>query len=193
MEKIAQGAEAIIYKTKSDVIKDRIKKGYRLPEIDNSLRTKRTKHEAELLNRAARAGVNVPSVLKIEKTKIHLAFINGVKVRDFLNKSNCEEVCEAIGSDVAKLHSANVVHGDLTTSNIIWNEKPYFIDFGLSQFSEKIEDKAVDIHLFKECLKASHFDIYRQCWDAFKEGYGNEDVLKQLEKVEARGRYKGKA
>ncbi len=190
MIKIAQGAEAVIYEDGSKIIKDRIKKSYRLPEIDLPLRRQRTKHEAELLARAARVGVSVPVVISQDATVLTMELIKGTKVRDYLTKENCEEICKSIGVSVSKLHLDNIIHGDLTTSNIIWSGKPVFIDFGLGQVSPKTEDKAVDVHLFKECLRSKHFDIYRRCWDAFKRAYKNKAILEQLKKVEARGRYK---
>lgn len=83
---------------------------------------------------------------------------------------------------------------DLTTSNMISKGKAvYFIDFGLSEHSDRIEDKAVDLHLLKECLRSKHFDIWEACWRIFEAHYKNKAVLDRLKKVEQRGRYKEKA
>lgn len=200
---IAQGAEAKIYEAGNKIIKDRIKKSYRLPEIDLKLRKQRTRAEAHLLSKAARAGVPVPQVFEVDEkqSKLEIEKISGQKVRDVLQP----QMCKKIGAEVLKLHKANIVHGDLTTSNMILQlpansqeltahssqlKAIYLIDFGLSQFSERVEDKAVDLHLFKECLKSKHFDIWQPCWKKFLESYRDKAVLKQLEKVERRGRYK---
>lgn len=189
MKLLAQGAEAKIYVKGDIIIKDRVKKSYRLPEIDLKLRKSRTRAEARLISKAARAKVNVPQVLNAnDKTmKLELEKIEGSKVRDVLTP----EMCKLIGKELLKLHKANIVHGDLTTSNMILRGKEVvLIDFGLSQYSEKVEDKAVDIHLFKECLKSKHFDIWLSCWKHFLQSYKSKDILKRLEIVERRGKYK---
>jgi len=193
---LAQGAEAVLYKTDSEVIKDRISKGYRIKQIDDQLRKRRTKLEAKLLSDAARAGVPTPKILELKKTEMTFEFIDGIKVRDWLdaekNKVEIKKICKQIGETTAKMHSVNIIHGDLTTSNMINKEgKIYFIDFGLGTHSLRIEDKAVDLHLFKECLVSKHHNIWKTCWEAFIEGYKDLQVIERLKKVEKRGRYKG--
>jgi Kae1-associated kinase Bud32 len=189
MKLIAQGAEAKIYDKGNSILKHRIKKNYRLPEIDLKLRKKRTRWEARLLNLASRAGVPVPQVLNSDdKTmKLEIEKISGEKVRDVLEP----QMCKKIGAELLKLHKTNIVHGDLTTSNMILRKSEIvLIDFGLAQYSEKVEDKAVDLHLFKECLKSKHFDIWQPCWKQFLEEYDDKLVLTRLKKVELRGKYK---
>ena len=198
MKILARGAEAVIYKTDKKVVKDRIKKGYRLPELDKQLRRRRTRLEARLISAASRAGVHTPKILDQSETKLVFEFIDGPKIRDWLEqkrtKKEIEEVCQKIGQEISKLHSADIIHSDLTTSNMILKDKEiYFIDFGLGMRSNRIEDKAVDIHLFKECLKSKHYVIWQLCWKAFLRGYKPQNVneiLKRLELVEQRGRYK---
>ena len=188
---IGQGAEAIIYQSKDTVLKDRIKKNYRIKQIDDKLRKNRTRAEARLLERVRRAGLKAPKVLEIKENQLVIEYIDGEKFRDYLLRTKDYKIMKELGKLVLKLHKANVIHGDLTTSNIIkQNEDIYFIDFGLSQFSEKIEDKAVDLHLFKECLKSKHYDICEKSWKFFLEGYKDKDVLNRLKIVESRGRYK---
>jgi Kae1-associated kinase Bud32 len=73
------------------------------------------------------------------------------------------------------------------------NSKLFFIDFGLSFTSERIEDRAVDLHLIKQALEAKHFSIHKEAEKIILENYNSGDkakVLEQLKKVEARGRYK---
>ncbi len=204
---IAQGAEAKIYKENNKIIKERIKKNYRIPEIDQKLRKQRTKQEASLISKAIRAKVASASVLEynLKKNILEIEYLQGPKIRDYLNslnenkkKQNLEikNTSKKIGSIIGKLHEANIIHGDLTTSNMIFKDKEiYIIDFGLGSFSEKIEDKAVDLHLFKECLKSKHYSIWRICWQEFIKAYKKElknskKILERLETVEARGRYK---
>ena len=193
---IAKGAEAAITRENETIIKERIKKGYRLPEIDDKLRKRRTALEARLLREARRAGVNTPQVLEEGKTTLVLEFIDGQKVKDILNKENFGEICEKIGASVAKLHSYDIIHGDLTTSNMILNEKGlWLIDFGLGFISKRAEDKAVDLYLLHEALESTHFDILEEAWSSILASYKKryEDsgkVIKALLDVEKRGRYK---
>ena len=202
MDLIAQGAEAKIYKDREVVVKERIKKEYRIKEIDERLRKERTKSEANLISRASRLGIRVPRIIEedYKEMKLILEFIDGIKVRDFFDKASKEEVkniSEEIGKQTSMMHYGNVTHGDLTTSNLILKDgEVYFIDFGLGAYTEKLDDKAVDLHVFKECLTSKHYDVSRICWLAFRKGYlsyqseSAEKVLEQLDKVEARGRYK---
>lgn len=198
MKKIAQGAEAKLYLTGNKIIKDRFKKDYRIKEIDKKLRKSRTKREAKIFDKLALIDFPAPKLIESDdKQKIVMDFVKGPTVRDILEKSNYKKLSSEIGKKVAILHNNNIIHGDLTTSNMILNEEVYFIDFGLSFFSHKIEDKAVDLHLLKQALESKHYRIWEKCFKAALEGYKKEckdssEVLKRLEKVEKRGRYKGK-
>ena len=193
---IAKGAEAEIIKEGDIVVKNRIKKGYRLPELDEKLRKRRTVNEAKLLREARRAGVLTPQVLEEDKTTLKLEFIEGEKVKDVLNAKNCKAICEEIGRCVALLHSYDIIHGDLTTSNmIIKGREIWFIDFGLGFISKRDEDKAIDLYLLREALESTHFLILEEAWksviEAYKSNYqGSNKVIKALSDVEKRGRYK---
>ena len=71
-----------------------------------------------------------------------------------------------------------------------------FIDFGLGFFSNKIEDKAVDLHLLKQALESKHFkkwdENFKEVLKNYKISKDSEKVLERLKKVESRGRYKDK-
>ena len=196
MKLLAEGAEASIYAKGNKVIKQRHSKGYRIKQLDDKLRLFRTKREAKILERLKKAGLAVPQVIYTKATTINMELIKGKKLRDVLTSSNCESVGKTIGKNVAVLHDNDVIHGDLTTSNMIKGKNLYFIDFGLGFFSEKTEDKAVDLHLLKQALKSSHSKIAGKCFTAVVKGYKtykrSDEVLKRLELVESRGRYKGK-
>jgi Kae1-associated kinase Bud32 len=195
-QKIAQGAEAILYKDKNKVIKDRISKSYRIPEIDAKLRKERTKTEARILYKLLRANMNVPKVLNVDEKKniLEIELIPGTKFRDYLDETKDVHLFKQIAEQTELMHDVGIVHSDLTTSNMIFNKgKVYFIDFGLSYHTDRLEDKAVDLHLLKECLRSKHFDIWEACWRIFESHYKNKAVLDRLKKVESRGRYKEKA
>ncbi|MEK6818560.1 MAG: KEOPS complex kinase/ATPase Bud32, partial [Nanoarchaeota archaeon] len=196
---IQQGAEAILIRKREDLIKRRVKKGYRISEIDEKLRKGRTKREVNLLERANNV-IPSPKVKKVNdrEKEIVMEFISGKKLSEDLGKlKNYKEVCEKIGENIAKMHDAEIIHGDLTTSNMIYSDKEdkvYFIDFGLGFVSSKIEDKAVDLHLIKQALEAKHHENFEGYFKGILKGYelskNYGEVLKRLEKVEKRGRYK---
>lgn len=199
MKKILQqGAEAVIYLDGSRVIKDRIKKSYRISNLDERIRKQRTKSEIKLLEKASKIINSVQPLKNEEKFSIEMPFIDGKKLSDNLDNFKLNEqkkICGKIGENTAKLHENNIIHGDLTTSNMILkDDKVFFIDFGLGFISNKIEDKAVDIHLFKEALEAKHFQNWEILFVEFLKKYKkyseHKKVLEQLKKVEARGRYR---
>ena len=196
---LARGAEAVIEKKGSLVIKKRVPKGYRHSILDQKLRTIRTRAEVKLLQKV-NAIIPSPKVKNIdEQTKtIILEHIRGKKLADHLEKiKNSSIIAKQIGTSISRLHDANIIHGDLTTSNMIYNDKDkkvYIIDFGLGFHSSRVEDKAVDLHVLKEALKAKHPKIYERAFSSIISGYKSSkqssQVLRQLEKVEKRGRYK---
>lgn len=196
MRILQQGAEAIIKQSGNKVIKERIKKSYRLAILDNKLRTKRTKHEAKILEKAVNL-IPVPKILKQEKTNLEIDFIDGKKLSEHLDKlPNKNQIMQQAGQQTAILHDNDIIHGDLTTSNMILTNKNklYFIDFGLSFVSTRIEDRAVDLHLIKQALEAKHFRYHKQLFQSFLKGYKKSNnynkTIEQLKKVELRGRYK---
>lgn len=193
MQIIKRGAEAILYKENSKLIKERIKKGYRIKEIDSILRKQRTKNETKLLSEARRTGVETPKVFSFDNYKIKMEFIDGELIKDILNKKT--ELALEIGKNIGLLHSHRIVHGDLTTSNMILrNNKIYFIDFGLGFISDRIEDFAVDLAVLKEALKSTHYKYLNKLWQNITKGYKEtnkkaKEILKRLEEIEKRGRY----
>ncbi len=195
MEIIAKGAEAAIYRIGDGIVKERISKGYRLQEIDESLRKKRTRSEARLMREARRAGILVPQITAEDKYKIEMEFIDGNKAMDELDWGNMIKICRLIGESIGKMHSFNIIHGDLTTSNMIVKEgKLYFIDFGLGFQSSRIEDKAVDLRLLKQALQSTHHEIAEKAWKIILKAYQNNcsdasEVIRTLDKIQKRGRY----
>lgn len=199
---IARGAEAVLEKEckegKDILVKDRVAKGYRLKVIDEKLRRERTRGEARLLRGALRANVAVPRVLEEKGFVLVEEFIEGKRLKEFINESNentIKRIAEQLGCAVAKLHSSGIIHGDLTTSNMILAEnKVYFIDFGLGFFSDKTEDQGTDLAVLREAFQSTHFNFFEQLWNGFVAAYrksfsGAEQSLKALTAIERRGRY----
>ncbi|MBN2458484.1 Kae1-associated serine/threonine protein kinase [Candidatus Woesearchaeota archaeon] len=219
MKKIAQGAEAVLYLKSNRIIKSRVPKSYRLPEIDNELRKSRTTREANVLKKIPIAAPVLFSVDK-EKMEIEMEHIKGERLSEVLEKKDYRTICKKIGHMVAEMHRKEIIHGDLTTSNMILRDckkdckkkigligpnKPaledeksqehsdhelFFIDFGLSFFSTKSEDKAVDLHLLHQALESRHHTISETCFKEVLAGYDNKEVIRRLESVEKRGRNK---
>lgn len=194
---IQQGAEAIISLESSRIVKDRIPKKYRHPELDNKLRRLRTKAEAKIINKLKNI-IHVPKILEDPGAgrMIHMEYINGIRLSEGLEGLDWKSICKKIGQTISKLHEQDIIHGDLTTSNMILKDKEvYFIDFGLGFHSHKIEDKAVDLHLLKQALEAKHYKIAEEAINIIFENYkckSRDEILEQLKKVESRGRYKDK-
>lgn len=200
MKLIATGAEAAIYAKGSTIVKQRQPKAYRAKELDDRLRLFRVRRETKVMEALQNAGINAPKVLDMDEKSatITMELIEGKKVKDTLSNSNCRGICREIGNMIGRMHSQGIIHGDLTTSNMIKAKNGlYFIDFGLSMFSNREEDKAVDLHLFRQAMESSHHKIAQECFEAAITAYkkansGWGKVLARLEEVEERGRNKHK-
>lgn len=189
------GAEAKIYETGTGVIKERIRKNYRIEQLDEKIRRQRTRKETDLINKARRAGVKAPLITKSDEYSITMQKIRGPSIKNHLLKTRDTAVCMRIGEAIRALHDSDIIHGDPTTSNMILSQDGvYVIDFGLGSRSTRIEDKAVDIHLFKQALESKHSQISQECFKEFLKTYSKtrdyKKIMNRLEKVEARGRYK---
>ncbi len=143
---IAQGAEAVILLDEKNnlIIKDRVSKSYRIPELDKKIIKQRTKAEKNLLEKASKI-INAPDPFPLKEWNIiKMPFIDGEKLSEYLDKFQLEEqkqICRQIGKSIAKLHEKDIIHGDLTTSNMILVE-----DSSASQKDElNVDNKTKDI------------------------------------------------
>ena len=204
MEIIQRGAEAVLYldeqEGKKVLVKERIRKSYRIDPLDVKLRSQRTKRENKLMERARGSGLNIPSSVVADKFKLIMDYIEGKKVKDVLNDlpvKDRENICKQMGQTVFKLHDNGIIHGDLTTSNFIIDRKRrvFLIDFGLGRFSHKVEDQAVDLFLLYEALKSTHYKILDSCWETILKNYRkyqrNKEVMARFEQIKKRRRYAG--
>ena len=199
MKLLRQGAEAKLFlgkfKGEKALFKERVPKPYRGEALDEAIRKQRTKAEAKLLGEARSVGVETPKVFDVNDARksIAMEFVEGKRLKDELNGKNLG-LCSEVGRLVAKLHKNNLIHGDLTTSNILVRGKGLvFIDFGLGFRSKRAEDKAVDLLVFKKTFNATHSALGNG-WELIEKGYLAEnpegkDVLARLAEVEARVRY----
>ncbi len=203
MELIRQGAEAVLFIDtwlgKKVVRKRRVVKRYRDAALDTALRTFRTKKEARLITEARKVGIPTPVIYDVDLSRAEMVmeYIPGQLVKDVLNlleKTKRRELCSQIGRYIGMLHSHDIVHGDLTTSNMILKEGiVYFIDFSLGEKTHEIEAKGVDLHLLKEVWQSTHYeymDGYRTLLRAYCDEYEDgESVLSKITEIEKRGRY----
>ncbi len=204
MQVLYQGAESIIYLDVFDgeeiVVKERIKKNYRISQLDEQLRKFRTRKEVKLLTDVRKLGILTPKILNVDESnhKIMMENIKGERLKEYLNSTSLQgvrSICEQLGRQIGKLHSNNIIHGDLTTSNMILKDSDiYFIDLSLGEFTKRVEDKAVDLKVLKEVVKSTHFKIFEDAWKNILEGYKQtcKDapvILDQLKEVEMRARY----
>lgn len=204
---IRKGAEASIFLEewygKPVVMKTRLPKSYRVESLDASIRLARTSREAHLLHDSKRAGVPTPTVYQVDTATctIIMEYVNGPRLKEAFGKmgrSSFTRTCKHVGSLIGRLHSSGIVHGDLTTSNMILRDgaKLFFIDFGLSDYSRELEARGVDLLLMGRAFKSTHFALFSGAFEAVMDGYrevvgrsSTELTMKKMREVEARGRY----
>jgi Kae1-associated kinase Bud32 len=197
MTYIAEGAEAKLERSGDTVRKTRSKKSYRVSSLDSSLRKSRTKREIKILEKL-QDHIPVPRILSSDDTfSFTMEFVAGKPLKDVLTTKTYKNYCSQLGESIAIMHDLDIIHGDLTTSNVIVrNDECVLIDFGLSFVSQKIEDKAVDLHLLRRALESKHPEIWEKSFsvvlEAYKKSKNATAVLKRLEAVEERGRNKHK-
>jgi Kae1-associated kinase Bud32 len=200
-----QGAEAKIVKSTYlghyIVEKRRLKKHYRISEIDSRLITFRTKEEVKLMTQARKQGVSIPIIYDVDVMHgiIRMEYINGHRIKDVYNTVHEDErlrICEIIGQNIARLHKGDIIHGDITTSNmILFQDRIYFIDFGLGEINPDIEAKGVDLHVLMEAMESTHSKYsseFEHILNSYKEGYGDDAMLveNKIKEIVKRGRYR---
>jgi TP53 regulating kinase-like protein/N6-L-threonylcarbamoyladenine synthase/protein kinase Bud32 len=197
------GAEATVYRTtylgRDAVVKTRVPKGYRHPELDLRLRSARTKHESKVMIEARKAGVRTPVIYDIDvrRCDITMEYISGRKIKDVLDKepSEAKELCIRIGKEIAKLHNVGISHGDLTTSNMILmpDGEICIFDLSLGSAAADIEDLGVDIHLLQRAFTSAHSGLDNGL-EALMDSYSkhmndSKNVLKRVDDIRGRARY----
>lgn len=221
-ELITQGAEALVYKTTFltpatfAALKVRPAKTWRHPTLDKRLTRQRILAESRTLVKCRKEGVPVPAVLALdwEKGWMVSEWIEGrsvkeaIRGRDVEGEAGLRALLGRIGKVVGKLHSVGVVHGDLTTSNMMLRPgqsiegmvpngldgEIILIDFGLATQATQEEDRAVDLYVLERAFGSTHpreeamFDVVLEAYtDSYKSA---KLTLKRLEDVRMRGRKK---
>lgn len=211
IEVLKQGAEARLYVGNfagtECLVKERFVKNYRLSELDKTLTKSRIKAEQKTVKRCEDAGILVPKLYNVDfnERKVYMEYfekaITGKNFIDQLEKQQAsaklEELARRIGEVVGKFHANNIIHGDLTTSNMLIDDtdddyKLIMIDFGLSSYSASHEDKGVDLYVLERALLSTHSnlpDLFEVILKAYKEANPtSEETIKKFEEVRARGR-----
>ncbi|PQE17666.1 Kinase-associated endopeptidase 1 Bud32 protein [Rutstroemia sp. NJR-2017a BVV2] len=214
-------------------VKYRPSKPYRHPILDQRLTKHRILSEARVLAKCRREGVNVPAVYAMDEAGGWLMFewITGdvvrVRINEWLEKKkelgvigendgaegndtatdakDAVDLMRRMGEAVGKMHSVGVVHGDLTTSNLMLRPSEteteaetnlqgeiVIIDFGLASQSTHDEDRAVDLYVLERAFGSTHSraeHLFKEVLVAYGKSFkGALVVLKKLEGVRMRGR-----
>ena len=208
MKLLYRGAEADVFRGdwcgQPAVYKMRKPLLYRLPELDKLIRSQRTVHEAQMIHQSKLAGVSAPHLyyLSPPEALLVIEYLEGKRLKTLLleaglTKGRVEALGEGFGRSIARLHAAGIMHGDLTTSNVIVDgDLLSLIDFGLAVHSQRLEDQAVDLRLIKETLTGAHNSVSKQFMQSLLTGYASvlgraraEAATKKLAEIERRGRY----
>ncbi|KAB0791489.1 hypothetical protein PPYR_03289 [Photinus pyralis] len=215
-ELIKQGAEARIYKGvylgKPTLVKQRFEKKYRHPDLDSTLTKERIKAESRAIVRCKSAGIETPALylINLKTRSLYLEYFeHSITAKDFIKEASdelIEKVANDIGAVLAKLHGNNIIHGDLTTSNILLVNKRgtddytdysqvklVLIDFGLAHIDSSPEDKGVDLYVLERAIISIHNNpdrIFGLILKAYQNEYtsGHIEVLNKLDEVRSRGR-----
>ncbi|CAI0448855.1 unnamed protein product [Linum tenue] len=172
---LKQGAEAKVFELnfvgRRSVVKERFSKKYRHPMLDAKLTLKRLNAEARCMTKARRLGVCTPALYAVDPVLHSLTFeyVDGPAVKDVLLEfgsngiveERLDDIAVQIGDAIAKLHDGGLIHGDLTTSNMLIRNVvnqllQVLIDCGLSFTSTLPEDKAVDLYVLERALLSMH-------------------------------------
>jgi TP53 regulating kinase-like protein len=167
-----------------------------------------------LLSKCRRIGVSTPTVFHVDAPSgsIFMELVDGVSLKRFIVDRNgvspiladvVRQAAAALGRGVAALHNADIIHGDLTSSNCLVRSLPLpdgalaltFIDFGLGFSSAMAEDKAVDLYVLERALVSTHAHLEPLLFDAFLADYSanvrdSRAILAKFAQVKLRGRKK---
>ena len=194
-----KGAEADISEALWDdnnaIIKNRVSKSYRTKDLDDKLRSERTREEVKLLNDAKNYGVNTPFIYSVDFNNYDIVMqkVDAVQLQEKISSADTADLKDLlvnIGAMVRRMHGGNIIHGDLTTANILVDdETPILIDFGLGKYSNLVEDYGTDLLVFKKSLTTIIPEECDELFNWFLDGYDSIEVVKKIDEIEKRGRY----
>lgn len=221
---LSQGAEAKLsvgqFNGRPCLVKERFVKQYRHPDLDKHLTRERMRAESKAISRCRAAGLNVPAILHmdLDERKIYLEyFSDSITAKAYINNiaadpstsaddQRLQRLAEEIGTCIGTMHANHIIHGDLTTSNLLLNPEQtsgthgaidgfqlVVIDFGLSSYSQNAEQKGVDLYVLERALLSTHSSqpqLFERILDAYKQSNSKncQETIAKFEEVRARGR-----
>lgn len=203
---LAEGAEARLEEEDFGGVpalrKTRPPKAYRAPELDVRLRTERLRTEVRLLREARRAGVRSPIVLDLDQRTMSLVLerLPGITLTELLDKTSPgdperEAAVDRWGEALGRLHHAQVAHGDLTASNVLWDgQRVALLDLSLGSRTPGLEELGVDLHLVREDLNtlcSDRSELFERFTAAYRQAFpaGAGTALARAEEIQGRIRY----
>jgi TP53 regulating kinase-like protein len=101
--------------------------------LDKKLTKQRIINESRNIARAYKSGIDTPGVLFVDTIgrKIYMEYIeNSIQLKELLRviyfspdiskyENLLEKIVMHLGEGLAKLHNCDIIHGDLTTSNML--------------------------------------------------------------------------
>jgi len=217
---LKQGAEARLFLGEFNgqrcLVKERFQKQYRHPDLDTQLTKERMRAESKGISRCSAAGIHTPKILHMDlaERKIYMEYLErSITAKLYINDvlpqiadvaertTKLTELGVRIGATVGKMHANNIIHGDLTTSNILLNPKTddfneydlVMIDFGLANYGQSSEQKGVDLYVLERALLSTHSGVptlFATILGAYKQANGNSwtETIKKFDEIRARGR-----
>ncbi|QHO35447.1 EKC/KEOPS complex subunit [Arachis hypogaea] len=206
---LKQGAEARVFESnfvgRRSVIKERFSKKYRHPTLDIKLTLRRLNAEARCMTKARKLGVCTPALYAVDTVLNTLTFeyVEGPSLKEVLLEfglkgvveERLDDIASQVGDAIGKLHDGGLIHGDLTTSNMLLKSgtnQLVLIDFGLSFTSTLPEDKAVDLYVLERALLSMHSscgNVMDRILAAYRKSSKQwSSTLNKLAQVRQRGR-----
>lgn len=203
----SQGAEARVWEgtflARPAIVKQRFSKKYRHPQLDAKLTVSRLKQEVRGMMRARKQGVHTPVLYQVDHATacIYMERIEGHSVKTLLHQGSLadaelDRLLVEVGRTIARLHDGGLVHGDLTTSNMMLRQADgqlVLIDFGLSCNSTLPEDKGVDLYVLERAFASAHAETGAAMFEKVLEAYRRASkqwsaTLNRFADVRMRGR-----
>lgn len=134
----------------------------------------------------------------MEYIQDHVIVKDFLKDNDNVTESLLQVLGGAVGRAVGEMHNVDVIHGDLTTSNLLINPQDIrtkadllesegdkrikaetdlpnhpitLIDFGLAQVSRMTEDRAVDLYVLERAFLSTHSKYSDTLMESVLNGY----------------------
>ena len=156
-ERLYLGAEAEVWRGtwmgQPAVRKQRRLRSWRHPDLDDRLGRRRMLAEARLMVRLYKSGLNIPVLYDcdIKEQQLVMSNVPGRPLIELLNDDSIDDATmmkhlQTAGYSIRMLHRQAIVHGDLSTNNIMITPsgEAVLIDFGLAKIEFETELYGID-------------------------------------------------